>query len=70
MMNAITRSSEVSGYCEQINGTTMFYSFPCDLETALQKVMNATHALAEIGQWSISNLCNSNNATFNATATE
>ena len=37
MMNVITRSSEVSGHCEQINGTNVFYSFPCDVETALQK---------------------------------
>ena len=49
-MNAMIRSSEVIGYFKQINGATMFYSFPHDIETALIKGMNAIYTLAEIGQ--------------------
>ena len=62
----MTCSSEVSGHYEQSNGITALYSFPCDVETALQKGMNTICALAEIGQRSIRNLCISNNATLNA----
>ena len=46
MMNEMTRSSEVSGYCKKNNGSTSFYSFPCDAETALQKGQNAMFVLA------------------------
>ena len=69
-MNVIVYSSEASGYYKQINGATVLYSFPHDIETALTKGINAIHALSEIGQWSISNACNNNDATLNATANE
>ena len=68
MMNAMTCSSEVSGYYEQSNGTTFFNSFPCIVETALQKGINAIHTLADVGQWSKSD--SHNDTTFNATAKE
>ena len=70
MMNAMIRSSEVSGYYKKINGTTMFYSFPHDTETALIKRMNVIHALPEIVQRSINNACNNNYETLNATGNE
>ena len=60
------RGSEVSGHYEQTNGTTVFYSFPCDAETALQKGMITICALAEIGQRSISDSQNVNDTILNA----
>ena len=33
MMNAITCGSKVSGYYDQMNGTTVFYSFMHYMET-------------------------------------
>ena len=68
-MNATTRSNEVSGYCKQINGTTAFYSFPHDVETTLQKGMNAIHSLAKTFQRSTNNSHDSNKETFNDTVT-
>ena len=49
-MNAMARRSRVSGYYKQVNGATVFCSFPHDRETALIKGMDAIHALAELGQ--------------------
>ena len=69
-MNAMVRSSEVSGYFKQVNSATVFYSFPHDIETALIKGMNVICTLAEIGQLSINNECNNNDATLNAAANE
>ena len=36
-MDVMAQSSGVSGYCKQINGTNLFYSFPHDTETSLEK---------------------------------
>ena len=36
-MNEMVRSSEVSGYFKQVNGATVYYSFPNDIETAFQR---------------------------------
>ena len=66
----MARSSEVSGYFKQINRTTLFYYFPHDAETVLRKGLNAIYALDEIGQWSISNSHDSDDAKLNATAHE
>ena len=44
-MNAMARSSEVSGYFKQVNGATVFYSFLHDIDTALIKGTNAIYAL-------------------------
>ena len=63
-------SSEVSGHYKQMNGITMFYSFPNDVEIVLWKGLNAICTLAEIGQCSISNLCDIDDARLNATAHE
>ena len=67
MMNAIMCSSEVSDYYEQINGTTVFYSFLPDAEISLRKGMNSIYTLAEIGQQSTSNSYNSDDAMLNDT---
>ena len=69
-MNVMPYRSEVSGYYKQINGTTVLYSFPHDVETVLRKGFNAIYELADIGQRSISKLCDSDNAKLNAEAHE
>ena len=69
-MNAMVQSSEASGCCKQINGATVFYYFPHDIETALIKVMNEIYELAEIVQRSISNAFNNNNTTLNDTVND
>ena len=50
-MNGMVRSSEVIVYYKQINGATVFYSFPHDIKTELIKGMNTIYELAETGQW-------------------
>ena len=60
-MSVTAHKSEVSGCCKQINGATMFYSFPHDMETVLRKGLNAICAFSQIGQRSISKSCDSNN---------
>ena len=69
-MNVMACSSEVSGCCKQINGTTVFYYFPRDPETLLIKGLNVICALAEIGQWSISKLHDSDNEKLSTEAHE
>ena len=70
-MNAMARRSEVNGgYFKKMNGATVFYSFPHDIEIALIKGMNAIHALTEIGQWSTKKAYNNYFARLNATAKE
>ena len=48
-MNVMVQSSEVIGYFKQANDTTVFYSFPHDIEPSSIKGINAIYALAEIG---------------------
>ena len=69
-MDAMEHSSEVSGYCKQINGTTVFYSFPHDVEKVLRKGLNAICALADIGQKTIRKSHDSDNAKLNAESNE
>ena len=63
MMSFLEWTSEVSTCCKKNNGTTGFYSFPCDAETVFRKGQNTIHMLAKIGQRCISNLRNNNDAT-------
>ena len=69
-MNVLDIISEVSSYYKQIKGTTVFYSVPHDVETALIKGKNAMNAMAEIGQRHINNLYDRNNIALNTTAKE
>ena len=69
-MNAMVRSSEVSGYFKKINGATVFYYFMHDIETALIKGINDIYALEEIGQRSMNIVHNDDYTTLNATANE
>ena len=68
--NVMEHVSEVSIYYKKINGTTVLCSFLHDAETVSRKVLNSICELDEIGQWSISNLCNSDETKLNDTAQE
>ena len=70
MMNVLNSISEVSEYHKLIKVITVFYLIPCDGETSLIKGQNVTRAMAEIGQRHINNVCDSNDATLNATEKE
>ena len=48
----------------------MFYSVPCDVETALIKGQNSMHVMTEIGQRCTNNWHDSNNSTLNAISKE
>ena len=67
-MNVSDSESEIISYWKIIKGTTVFYSFPYDVETALIKAQKATNTMAEIGQRCINNLHDRNNITLNTTA--
>ena len=69
-MDVMVCISEVKVHCEQINGTTIFYSFPHDIEVVLRKGLNAICALSDIGQQSISKSHDIDNAKLNAEAHE
>ena len=70
MTNVSDSISRVSGCNELIKGTTVFYSFPYDVETALMKGQIVMCANSEIGQHFIDNLHDSNNIILNAAEKE
>ena len=69
-MDIMEHSSEASGHHKEINGTTVFYSVPHDVETVLRKGLNAICILADIGQRTIIELHNSDNTNLNVEANE
>ena len=69
-MDVMECSSEVSGNHKTINGVTVFYCFPYDVETALRKGLNAICVLADIGQRTIRELHDSDNTKLNVEANE
>ena len=64
-MDVMEHSSELSECCKKINGTTVFYSFPCDVETVLRIGLNEICVLADIGQRTIKELSDSDNTKLN-----
>ena len=70
MMSAMACSSKASGHCEQINGTTIFFSFPCSEKEALRKGTIVICTLAEGGQRPMSDSHNSNDAMLSTVGKE